>query len=118
MISSLVTHISQSEDQRHQVAVACRKDLKDITKDCIEIGAAFICLKVEKPYRIPKPVPEKTLRIIGLGPLNTVNGMFREVNLTPGGIAIVYGDKLQEFDGNKEGGGPGIVPRIKFPFSS
>ena len=115
--SVFLANRSQSEEHRHQVAVACRQDLKDINRNSIEIGAAFICLKVEKPYRILNPVPNKTLIIIGLGRLHTANGMFHGVDLTPGGSVVISGDKLQEFDGGNKGGGLGIVLRINYKSS-
>lgn len=111
---SSVTNRLQSEDHRSQIADICRKDLKDITRDCVETGAVFICLRVEKPSQIPRPIPDKTLVIIGLGRLNTANGMFNGVDLPSGGSAIISGDKAQNFVGGYNGGGLGIALRIKF----
>ena len=74
-------NILQSEENRTQVAKVCHKDAKDITRESVETGAAFICLKVEKPSLIPKPVSDKILIIIALGPLKPANGMFRGVDL-------------------------------------
>ena len=88
--------------------------MKDITEDCVETCASFICLKVEKSVRILRPVPDKTLVIIALGRLHTANGMFHGVDLPPGESIIVSDDKPQYFDGGKQGGGLGIVLLIKF----
>ncbi len=81
------------------------------------MGAAFICLKVEKPSRIAKPMPDKTLVIIGLGRLHAGNGMFDGIDLPPGESATVSGDKPQIFVGDKKGGGIGIVLRIGYQSS-
>ena len=69
---------------------------------------------MEKSCRIPRPVPDKTLNIIGLGRLCTADGIFRGVELVPGESIIISGDKAQEFDGGNKGGGLGIVPRVRF----
>ena len=92
--------------------------MKDITRDCVEAAAAFICLDVEKPCRIFKPVRDKTLILIGLGPLRPSNGMFRGRNLAAGASTVVSGDGLQGFDGGCRGGGFGVVLRVKFEMSS
>lgn len=62
-------------------------------------------------------MPDKTLVIIGLGPLHAGNGMFNGIDLLPGECATVSGDKPQIFVGDKKGGGVGIVLRIKFQSS-
>lgn len=82
----------------------------------METGAAFVCLKVEKPNRISRPVPDKTLVIIALGQLHTANGIFRGVDLAPGDSIVISGDEPQVFDGGKKGGGLGIVLRIKYKY--
>ena len=106
----------QSEENRTKVAKVCHKEVKDITKVCVETGAAFICLKIEKPSRIPKPVSDKTLIIIALGRLHPVTGIFRGVDLAYGESVVISGDEPQMFDGGKNGGGPGIVLRLKWKF--
>ena len=111
---SSVVNSSQSENHRSQIAEKCHKDLKDITRDCIETGATFICLKVDKSIQLLRPVPDKTLIIIGLGRLHAANGMFNEVDLQPGACAIVSGDEAQNFNRGNKGGGLGIVLQIKF----
>ena len=98
-------NIRQSEENRTQVAKVCHKDAKDITSECVETGAAFVCLKVEKPSLISKPVPDKALIIIAHGPLKPANGMFRGVDLAQGGSVIKSGDEPQVFDGGKRGAG-------------
>ena len=60
----------------------------------MEAGAAFICLTIEKPNRVLRPVPDKTLIIVGPGRLYRGNGIFHGVDLEPGGSAIISGDKL------------------------
>ena len=97
--------------------MACRRDLQDITRDCIETGATFLCLKVEKPCRVPRPVPDKTLIIIGLGRLCPLNGMFHGVDLISGESTIVSGDTLQDFYRGNRGGGLGLALRVKFKSS-
>lgn len=109
----LRSNMLQSEDSRRGVAKACQKDVKDITRECVDSGGVFVCLKVEKLSRLPKPVPDKTLIIIALGPLHSANGLFRGVHLAQGESTIISGDEPQVFDGGKKGGGFGIVLRVK-----
>jgi len=93
-------------------------ELKDITKDCVETSAPFICLKVEKPGQISNPVPDKTLVIIAIGELHNGNGMFTKVNLGSGEYSVLSGDETQVFVGGKKGGGTGVILRIKFKAKS
>ena len=92
----------------------CEVEPKTITKDCVEASAPFVCLKVEKPGQISKPVPKKTLVIIAIGELHSNNGMFMKANLGSGEDLILSGDETQVFNGGKKGGGLGILLRIKF----
>ena len=104
----------QSESYKNQIVEIYRKDLKDITKNCVKIYTAFICLRVEKPNQISKLVFDKTLIIIGLGRLYTANDIFNEIDLPPNENVIIFDDKPQYFDRGKKGDGLGIVMRIKF----
>ena len=82
----------------------------------METCAVFIFLKPKKPSLIVKPVPHKTLIIIGFRRLHAANGTFNGVDLPPGGSAIISGDKPQYFDADDRGG-IGIALRIKFQCS-
>lgn len=104
----------QSEENRRRIAQICEIEPQDVTKDCVETSAPFICLRVEKPGRISKPVPDKTLVIIAIGRLHSGNGMFTKVNLGSGGDLVLSGDETQVFLGGKRGGGIGVILRIKF----
>ncbi len=84
----------------------------------METCAVFIFLKTKKPSLIVRPVPHRTLVIIGLGlgQLHAANGMFNGIDLPPGGSAIISGDKFQYFDAGGRGG-IGIALRIKLQCS-
>lgn len=113
-----VTNNSQLESNRRRVAEVYYKVPKNITRECVEIGAAFIYLKVEKLSRIPRPVPDKTLITIELKRLHKANSMFYGVDLALGESAVISSNKLQEFDGGYKEGGLGLVLRVKFKSSS
>lgn len=102
------------EENRRRVAEICGIAPRDITKDCVETSAPFICLKVEKPGQISKPVPDKTLVFIAIGRLHSDNGMFTKVDLRSGEDSILSGDDNQVFVGGQRGGGIGVLLRIKF----
>lgn len=85
-----------------------------IMKDYVETIASFICLKVEKPGQFPKSVPDKTLTIIAIRQLNSINSMFMKVDLGSGKDLILSSDEIQVFNEGEKGGGLGILLRIKF----
>ena len=89
-------------------------DLEDITKDCMESCAPFVCLKIENPCRLLRPVPDKTLIIIALERPHLANGIFHGVDLPSGGSVVINGDNPQYFDGGRRGGGIGVALRLKF----
>ncbi|MCJ1352072.1 MAG: hypothetical protein MMC33_002056 [Icmadophila ericetorum] len=104
----------QLAHNRTLIANACGVNPADVTIRCVEASAPFICLRVEKPGKISKPVPDKTLIIVAIGQLYPGNGMFTKVNLSSGEHVILSGNENQIFTGKLKGGGMGIILRLKF----
>lgn len=102
------------EENRRRVAEICEIAPRDITKDCVETSASFICLKVEKPDQISKSVPDKILVFIAIERLHSDNDMFTKVDLRFEEDSILSDDDNQIFVDGQRGGGIGVLLRIKF----
>lgn len=63
----------------------------------METGAFFICLKVERPSCIPRPVSDETSTIIVLARFHSASGTFRGVYL-PGESIMRSSDDYQIFE--------------------
>jgi hypothetical protein len=81
---------------------------------------SIVYLKRKSDRIIQRPAPSKTVVIIAAGPLDIGNGLFatgtppKAPSLRSGESIIVSGDIAQHFTAKSEGGGIGVLLKIKY----
>lgn len=80
-MSRYCLRVRQQSENKRKIADACGEEVKAIDSSYVEAFAPFICLKVERPSQIIRPVPDTTLAFIALSRLNTKFEIFRGLNL-------------------------------------